>query len=213
MDRDRERENEEDETSPSRTDAASRMLKIVARYAMIGFAPVVSVVALIVGIIALNNHQSQADIAKLNELTSMIAGLNTSLSATKGELENLKFTLSREKAMRGEERKKLDDRIVTIVENITRLQIKLKVAPTLEVQLREAASSPAAVSPVANTVPALVAVPPVEIEPVVNTPHPASPPGKPVSTPPKPKSQKQVSDKSPDQVKALKQTIEQFNKQ
>lgn len=213
MDRDRERESEEDDTSLSRADAANRMLKTIARYALIGFAPVMSVAALIVGIIAMSNHQLQADYAKLSELTSTIAGLNTSLAATRAELENLKFTLSREKAMRGEERKKLDDRVGTIVENVTLLQVKLKVAPTLEAQLREAASSPAAVSPVANTAPALTVAPPVETKPVVNTIRPASPPAKAASTPPKPKSQKQISDKAPDQVKVLKQAIDQFNKQ
>ena len=213
MDRDRERESEEEETAPSRADAANRMLKIFARYAMIGFAPVVSVVALIAGIVALTNHQSQADYAKLSELTSTIEGLNASQSATRAELENLKFTLSRERAVRAEERKKLDERVATIVENVTRLQVKLKIAPTLEAQLREAASSPAAVSPVANTAPVSAVVPPVETKPVVNAPHPASTPGKPASTPPKPKSQKQASGKEPDQVKALKQAIEQFNKQ
>lgn len=213
MDRDRERESEEEDAPPSRSDAAKRILKIVAHYAMIGFAPVVSVVALIVGIIALTNHQSQADRAKLSELTTTIAGLNTSLSETKGELENLKFTLSREKNMRGEERKKLDERVVRIIENVTRLQVKLKIVPTLETQLREAASSPAAVSSVVNAAPVLTAAPPVESKPAVNAPQPASPAGKLVPASPKPKSKKQVSDKTATQVKALKEAIEQFNKQ
>ncbi len=212
MDRDREREHEEDDTSPSRTDAANRMLKIVARYAMIGFAPVVSVVALIVGIIALTNHQSQADHAKLSEVTSVIAGLNTSLSATRAELDNLKFTLSREKAMRGEERKKLDDRVGTIVENVTRLQKKLKVAPTLETQLREAASAPVATSVVPNA----ASAPAVEVPMPVAEKLPAVP--KPTTTSKKPsaiapKSNAKPSDKAAAQVKNLKDAIEKFNKE
>lgn len=213
MDRDRERASEEDDAEPSKADAAGGMLKTVARYAMIGFAPVVSVVALIFGIIAMTNHQSQADRVKLGELTATLAGLNSSLSETRGELENLKFTLSREKALRSEERKKLDERVVTIVENVSRLQVKLKIAPTLETQLREAASAPVAATSVANAAPASAVVPPVETRPVVGAPHPASPAGKSGSTLPRPKSQKQAPDKTPDQVKALKQAIEQFNKQ
>ena len=145
MDRDRSRDAEEEDNTPSKADLARAKLKIIARYVLIGFAPVVSVAALIIGVIAISNTQSQSDRTKLGELESRIDSLNANLSETKSELENLKFTQSREKAMRGDEHKKLDEQDAKIIQSVTLLQTKLKVSPTLEEQLRAPASSPASV--------------------------------------------------------------------
>ncbi len=212
MDRDRSRDAEEDDAPPSRADLARVKLKIIARYALIGFAPAMSVAALIVAALALSNTQSQADRAKSDELASRIEGLNKNLSDTRNELESLKFTLSREKATRGEERRKLDEQDEKIIQNVTRLQAKLKVAPTLEEQLRPPASAPAAVpAPVgAASAPAVVPVSPAT-NTIQTAPSAQAPAGKPAAASAKPKAK--TTDNTAEQVKALREAIEKFNKQ
>ena len=212
MDRDRSRDAEEDDAPPSRAELARVKLKIIARYALIGFAPAMSVAALIVAALALSNTQPQTDRTKSDDLTSRIDSLNKNLSDTRNELESLKFALSREKATRGEERRKLDEQDEKIIQNVTRLQAKLKVAPTLEEQLRPPASAPAAVpAPVgAASAPAVVPV-----SPATNTiqaaPSAQAPAGKPAAASAKPKAK--TTDNTAEQVKALREAIEKFNKQ
>lgn len=209
MDRDRSRNAEEEDNTPSKSDLARARLKVIARYAMTGFAPVVSAAALIIGVIAISNTQSKSDRTKFGELESRIDSLNANLSETKNELENFKFTQSREKTMRGEEHKKLDEQDAKIIQSVTLLQTKLKVSPTLEEQLRApasprlpapvgAASAPvvATVSPAANKTQAVTSEQAVAKKPVV-------------ATTPKPKA----ADNASDQVKALREAIEKFNKQ
>jgi hypothetical protein len=209
MDRDRSRNAEEEESTPSKSDLARARLKVIARYAMIGFAPVVSVAALIVGVIAISNTQSQSDRTKFGELESRIDNLNANLSETKSELENLKFTQSREKTIRGEEHKKLDEQDAKIIQNVTRLQTKLKVSPTLEEQLRAPApaSSPAPVG--AASAPAVAPVSPTANKTQAVTSEQAVAKKPVVVTTPKPKA----ADNASDQVKALREAIEKFNKQ
>ncbi|OIR15349.1 hypothetical protein GALL_36710 [mine drainage metagenome] len=208
MDRDRSREAEEDDSPPSKADLARARLKIIARYVMIGFAPVVSAAALIIGVIAISNTQSQSDRTKFSELESRIDSLNASLSETKGELENLKFTQSREKTMRGEEYKKLDAQGARVIQSVTLLQTKLKVSPTLEEQLRAPASSPLPAPVGAASAPAVAPVSPATNKTQAVTSELAVA-KKPVATAPKPKAADNVSD----QVKALREAIEKFNKQ
>lgn len=210
MDRDRSRDAEEDDAPPSRADLARVKLKIVARYVLIGFAPAISVAALIVAALALSNTQSQTDRTKSDELASRIDGLNKNLSDTRSELESLKFTLSREKATRGEERRKLDERDEKIIQSVTRLQAKLKVAPTLEEQLRPPASAPAAAPAPVGAASAPAAVP---VSPATNTiqtaPSAQAPARKPAAASAKPKT----TDNTAEQVKALREAIEKFNRQ
>ena len=191
MDRDN---NDEEAATPA---AADSRLKIIARYAMLAFAPVLSVVALVVAVIAVTGNQSQSDRSHLSELTTRIDGLNASLSEAKGELDNLKFAMARDKAMRGDERKKLDEHDAKIIQNVTRLQTKLKVAPTLEDQLREPASTPAATSAVTGA----ASAPVVAAAPVMTD-------NKPVAAAPALKG----GEKSASQAKVLKDAIEKFNK-
>jgi len=191
MDRDN---NDEEAATPA---AADSRLKIIARYAMLAFAPVLSVVALVVAVIAVTGNQSQSDRSHLSELTTRIDGLNASLSEAKGELDNLKFAMARDKAMRGDERKKSDELDAKIIQNVTRLQTKSKVAPTLEDQLREPVSTPAAIPAVTSAASAPVAAP----APVMTD-------KKPVAAAPVLKG----GEKSASQTKALKDAIEKFNK-
>ena len=206
MDRDRSRDAEEEDNTPSKSDLARARLKVIARYAMTGFAPVVSVAALIIGVIAISNTQSQSDRTKFSELESRIDSLNANLSGTKSELENLKFTQSREKTMRGEEHKKLDEQDAKIIQSVTLLQTKLKVSPTLEEQLRAPASSPASVG--AASAPAVAPVSPAANKTQAVTSEQAVAKKPVVATTPKPKA----ADNASDQVKALREAIEKFNK-
>lgn len=209
--RDRSREEEEDSVPASKGDLARAKLKIFARYAMLAFAPVVSIAALAVAMITASSHHSPSDGTQLNELTSKIESLSTSLSETKGELDNLKFATAREKSLRAEERKKADERDTKIVQSLSHLQAKLKVSPSLEEQLRGAASAPAATfaATSAASAPAVAAgkLPLAENSPAVS--KPIATVEKPIAA--APKSKPKTPDKTPAQVKALKEAIEKFN--
>lgn len=209
MERDRSREAEEDDSPPSKAELARARLKIIARYAMIGFAPVVSSAALIIGVIAISNTQSQSDRTKFSELESRIDSLSANLSETKSELENLKFTQSREKTMRGEEYKKLDAQGAKVIQSVTLLQTKLKVSPTIEEQLRAPASSPLPAPVGAASAPAVAPILPAANKTQAVTSEQAVAKKPVVATAPKPKA----ADNAPDQVKALREAIEKFNKQ
>jgi len=210
MDRDRSRDAEEDDSTPPEADAAHAWQKLIVRYAMIGFAPAVSVAALIAGMVAISSTQSQTDRVKLDELTSRIGSLNATLSETRSELENLKFMLAREKTAHGEEIRKLEEREAKIIQSVTRLQAKLKVSPTLEEQLRTAASSPVIAYFPAGAVsaPAVVPVSPGGKQTQAVTSEEAAL-KKPVATSSKPKA----AENTAEQVKALRDAIEKFNRQ
>lgn len=193
MDNDREHDAEADDGAPSKAELARARLKVIARYAMIAFAPVVSVVALTVGVIAVLNNQSQAERTQLAELAARVDSLNASLAGSRAEVDALKFAVTRDKALHAEERKKLDEQEEMIVQSVTRLQIKLKVTPTLEMQLQQAASAPVAVGAVS----APAAVPAAAGGGSSKESMPAAVP-------------KSV-DKTPGQVKSLKEAIQKFN--
>lgn len=146
-----------DDIAPTSKAGLSRLkLNLVANYAKRGFAPVVAVVALVIAVIAvIGNQSSQAQIRKAD---AKIASMSTSLSAYKGELAKLRAARSKEKAMQSEERKKQNEDETKIVQNVTRLQVKMKISPTLEEQLRQPASATAATSSVASAVAATTAV-------------------------------------------------------
>jgi len=225
----------EEEGTPAPKNDAREKLKLVARYAMLGFAPAVSIAALGVALFATGNHSDRAQISELN---SRIDKLNASLAASREEMENLKFSMSREKSQRADERKKDEEHEVRVVQSITSLQEKLKIVPTLEAQLRLPASKHAEPSPVAGTTATPVAAPApaaADKTPAASAPAPASAAKKPADAIPAPKVEekknaaatpaKKVDEKkkvapapkveenlSP-QVKALKKAIDQYNKQ
>lgn len=225
----------EEEDTPVPPSDAREKLKRVAHYAMPVFAPVVSILALGVAIFAGGNHSDRAQISELN---SRIDGLNASLAASREELENLKFGTSREKSQRADERKKEEERDAIIIQSVTRLQEKLKVAPTLDEQLRVAAKAHAAASPVDGVLaaPAAASAPAVANRvQAASAPAPASAAKKPAAATPAPKADeknraattpagkndekkkaapvpKPIEKMSP-QVKALKDAIDQYNKQ
>jgi hypothetical protein len=227
MDRDRERETEDEEAPASGGDTVREKLKLAAHYALLAFAPVVSIVALIVALVASGNHSEQAQLAEVNV---RIDKLEASLQASRAEVENLKFVMSREKTLRGDERKKDEELDEKIVQTVSRLQAKLKVAPTLEEQLRMAVSAPAAASSVQSAVPVPAAAPAQIVAPA-----PASTSAKPSVSAPKAEEKKtpttapakkieekkkapaapaqKSGEKTSPKVKAIKDAIDQYNRQ
>jgi hypothetical protein len=203
----RDRDTEEEDNTPSPAGDAREKLKLAAHYAMLGFAPVVSVVALVVAVLVPDKHPDQA---RQSEVNSRVDSLNASLMASRSELDNYKVAMAHERSAREEERKKQDERDKKIIQNVTRLQVKMKISPTLEDQLREAVSARAVTSAVASAPvaasPAIIAI----SAPVVTSPA-AVAISAPVAASAPPKAEK--ADKKHAQVKALKEAIEKFNKE
>ncbi len=186
-----------DDSAPS--SKAGRM-SLIVKYAMHGFAPVLAVLALIIAAIAFTGNQSSQ--AQLSNAVAKIDSINSSLSASKGEVEKLKTALVQEKAQQEEERKKLDaqdEQATKIILNVTHMQIKMKITPTLEEQLIQPASA-SAVNPsvVSAATPAAPSAVPAQ------TAIPAAPATASVSA---------GKDKKPSpQVQAIKNAIDTFNK-
>jgi hypothetical protein len=210
MDRNIDRE-EEDAAVPAEGVPLRERLKVLAHYALLT-APVVALLALALAIVALVLGRSappQAD-----DSSARIESLSTNLTETKNELESLKFTLARERSQRAEERKRAEEREAAIIRHVSRLQTKLKVAPTLEEQLKEA---PRAHAPAAS------GVPPAETAAHAATSTPAVTEAKPAVAPaatvadkthaaPATAEKKPATEKTPAQLKALKDAIDKFNK-
>ncbi len=132
--------------SPSKSAIVLLKLKLVANYAMYA-SPVLAVLALIVGTFSLAGNLSTRE--QLGVAATRLESLNTSLSASKDELEKLKAAIAQGKAMQEEERKKQDELVSEIIRNVTNLQIRMKIYPTLEEQLiQHASTTPAAQSAV-----------------------------------------------------------------
>lgn len=221
MDRRVDRE-EEDAAEPVEGGSLRARLKMIAHYALLT-APVVALLALALAIAALFLGRSappQAD-----DSSAHIESLSASLTETKNELESLKFTLARERSQRAEERKKAEEREAAIIRHVSRLQAKLKVAPTLEEQLKTAESVPVHAAPVAAPVPAAAAAAPahaVTSAPEVAETKPAVVPAAAVADKPhavptvdekKPAAvAPPATEKTPAQLKALKDAIDKLNK-
>lgn len=199
-----------DSVALSKADKARLKLKMIARYALLGLVPVVAVGALAVALISITDNRSGQK--QLGEMAAKMESLNASLSATKAELEKLKASAAKEKALQNEELSKRDERIAKIIQNITPLQVKLKIRPTLDEQLQQSAGAPDVAPTVSHAAPAAAphtvashgAAAPHAAAPA--TPHASGATSVPAKTP-------AAADKtiSP-QVKAMKEAIEQYNK-
>lgn len=146
-------QTEDEENSPTakaqkpatRADVIRAKLKLVADYALDGFPPVAAAIAIIVAVIAINgNHSSQA---LLEKNTASLEHVNATVAAYKGELEQLKLALAQERNLRAEAENKQNAQIATVIQNISPLQVKLKVSPTLQEQLSQPASGVATAAP------------------------------------------------------------------
>ncbi len=139
------KKDEEANAPPSKTSRLRTWIKCGGHYIAEGFAPVVSVVALIVAVIAVTGNQAAQ--SQFKEGLAKVNSMNAGLLAIKGDLEKLKGTLAQEKTMQDAERKKLDESLTKIIQGVTRMQVKLKVSPTMEEQLRQPDSTSAAPPP------------------------------------------------------------------
>ncbi|MFA6014404.1 MAG: hypothetical protein WC742_05005 [Gallionellaceae bacterium] len=143
---------------PSKLDALRVKLKVLTHYLGLGFVPGIAVFGVVLGSWALiqnsaNKHRIESDAAVIEEL-------RTTLAMSRKEFDRLKTVVHKEKTVHGEKLKKHEERIAKIVENLTPIQVKLRISPTLEQQL----NPPEAVS----------IVPPV-IEPPKFAPLPEKP--------------------------------------
>jgi len=133
-------------------------LQLIANYILDGFAPVVAVAALIIAVMAINGNHS--GLAQLEMNAASIGSLNSSLAASKAELEKLRTAMAQEKALREQTSKKQDEQMAKIVHNVSPMQTKMKISPTLAEQLYQPASAAAATTTVnnASAVPAAIPV-------------------------------------------------------
>ncbi|MBI1174946.1 MAG: hypothetical protein GC139_06740 [Sideroxydans sp.] len=142
----------------------SSVLKLIVIYVARGFAPVVAVVALAVAVVAVvGNRSSQAQLARD---AVGIKALDSSLVAARAELARLNAAMAQEKAAQEAERKQQGEQEQKIIASVTRLQVKLKISPTLEEQLMPPVSAASAVSAVSavTAAPAAAASAPAKVE-------------------------------------------------
>lgn len=165
-------------------------LRLYAGYVLDGFAPFVAVVALIVAVIAVNgNKSSQAQLGQLSQYAARIESLNTSLLASRVELETLKAAMAQEKAMQEAVHNKQDERVSQIIPSVSKLQAKMKISPTLEQQMHQ---------PLAAFVPADASATPVAF--------------KTAAEPVQAAVLADTEKKPGDRMQVLKESIEKFNK-
>jgi hypothetical protein len=141
-----------------KTSLLQQNLAVAKRYIMPGLVPSISICALVIAVYALTQNQSGDE--QFNKTKIKIDGLNLSLSATKGELEKLKAAVAQTNLLQEDVNKKQDERAMNIIQNVTPLQVKLKISPTLEEQLRQTAAASAIAPAVAPSVAAASAVAP-----------------------------------------------------
>lgn len=174
-------QQEREEDSAAEVGTPSSKLKLVAHYAVLGVGPLVAIVALVVAVLALGGNRSGEE--QIGKLAAKTNGMDESLAAAKNELERLKLAMAQEKNRQEDERqrqKELEDKIIL---NISQLQSKAKITPTLEQQLQSPASAPAS-APAATG-----AAAPATTSPAAGERKPGS------------------------QAQAIKEAIEKFNKQ
>jgi hypothetical protein len=107
-------------------------------------------------------------------------------------VEKLKTAIAQANVLQAEANKKQDEQAVKIIQNITPLQVKLKILPTLEEQLRQAAAASAVVPTAASAVAATSVASAVVAASAVAAPA--------------------VKQHLP-QVKVMKEAIEKYNKE
>jgi hypothetical protein len=162
-------------------------LTLAGHYIMLGLAPFIAICALAIAVYAITQNQSGEDQLSMSKIK--IDSLNLSLSATKGELEKLKVAIAQKNGFQEEVNKKQDERVMKIIQNVTPLQVKLKISPTLEEQLRQAEATSAVAPAIASSVTAASAASSVAAaSAVANAKH------------------------SLPQVKVMKEAIEKYNK-
>jgi hypothetical protein len=93
---------------------------------------------------------SQSNRARLSETNSRLDNISAIQSVPKGDMDIFQLSLARDKAQLTEERKKQSEKDAKIISSVTQLQVKLKVSPNLEEQLKVDAKAMTAASSVAS---------------------------------------------------------------
>jgi hypothetical protein len=106
--------------------------KAVVNFVLDVFPPIVATLALI---LAVYNYQTNLHI--FENFNAKIVSISSNMMESKAELNNLKAGLLKNGSMHEEDKVKLDGVISKIIQNITQLQAKLKVVPTLDDQLKQ----------------------------------------------------------------------------
>jgi hypothetical protein len=150
------RPEEEKEEEPPKASPIRQKLVLIGHYIMLGLAPVIAVIALGIGVVAVIGNRSVEE--QLSKSIAKIDNLNANLATAKIELEKLKFSLAHEKSVQEEGRKILDEKIDKIIHNISPMQVKLKVHPTMEEQIRQAVVASTVLPVAASSVAASAAV-------------------------------------------------------
>ncbi len=138
--------SEEEGATPSKTIVMRQKLALLGHYVMLGLAPVIAVVALVIAVLAVTENNSSQE--QLNKAAAKIEGLSASLSASKGEIEKLRAAMAHEKTMQDEQLRNQSEKVTKIIQNLTPMQMKMKISPTIEEQLRPPVSA-SAVAPAA----------------------------------------------------------------
>jgi hypothetical protein len=154
MENERENRDEGEEAVASKGDLIRAKLGLIGHYLLLALAPTIALVALIFAVLAYTGSQSNR--ARLNEINTRIDNIKSIQSEPKGETDIFQVSLAREKALLAEERKKQIEKDAKIISNVTQLQVKLKVSPTLDEQLIDDAKAPVVAASV-NTAPVTVA--------------------------------------------------------
>ena len=199
------KEKEKSQSKLASTISQARLkLKPGLNYVLDGFPPVIAVIALVAAVFALNESRSLR--AQLSTAVAKIESLSTSTGfasredfdkvkasvegidkgkASIEELDKVKAVMAQEKITHEAELARQSERNTKIIQGVSKLQVKMKVSPTLEAQMREpvvvpvAAPAPsaavkAAIAPVAAIVPTPVPVPaPAPVKIITPTPAPA----------------------------------------
>lgn len=133
---------------PPKAESGRSRLRSILRFAMLGFAPLIAIIALAVAGYAVSaNRVSQA---QLGSTTLQLKNLNAALATSKTEIANLKNLVANLGAKQEKEKKNQEVLTQQIVQGVSKLQAKAKIKPTLEEQLQQPASSPAATPPAAS---------------------------------------------------------------
>ena len=134
-----ESDRDKSRTNPSATSPGTAKQSRAGHYVKIILAPLVAVLSLTFAIVAFNKYEVSQE--RLEKLSMQNANLSASLSATQVALKNLQSEIILDNALHGSEQKQREAQIAIIIKNINSLQIKKKISPTLEAQLRQASSA------------------------------------------------------------------------
>jgi len=127
--------------TPTKQELLRMRLKAVLHFTILGFTPVVAVLGGMLAVFAFMGNQSTQK--QLDKHEATVKSLKANLSASTLELKKLKMSAtvaSSKMSLLKEKLMKQDEQLALIIKNITPLQLKMKIFPTLATQLLPPAS-------------------------------------------------------------------------